>query len=248
MSAGISDLAGRKICMNRIPACPWEEQFRRKILKNRKAAFVAANSIMRKFLYLISLVPVSMLSLNAQTVVSDSSGGMQITSDMDSVHVTAGDSTWAFSNTDLGDMFYDKGIEAARQANYTEALSDFQTALLYEPGNGDILYNLGLTEYYLKAYAEALGDFDAALAADSANARIYNQEGLCYAMLGNYEKAERNFSIMLHLDSEFPMGNYNFGILKLEEGDTEAACSLLHKAESLGYGDASQVIQQYCGN
>ncbi len=51
---------------------------------------------------------------------------------------------------------------------------------------------------------------------------------------------------MLKYDPNFPMGNYNYGILMLQIGEMESACEYLNKSDSYGYEKAPEVLAAYC--
>lgn len=171
---------------------------------------------------------------------------IQIIADDDSIKYVVGGEETAISNADMAQYYLQEGLAVAAEGKYSEAEDKFRVALLYDLENAEILYNLGLAQYYLEDYSTAIKTFDAAAEITPNRSEVYNQRGLCKAMLGNYKDAETDFRIMLKYDPEFPMGNYNFGILMLQLDDMTTACEYLHKAESLGYLKAADVIAQYC--
>ncbi len=169
-----------------------------------------------------------------------------VSSDADSITFTVNGETSAISNKDMAAYYLAQGLEAAVAGDYIGAESKFRVALLYDLQNGEILYNLGLAQYYQDKFADAIKTFDLAADVDPENKNIYNQRGLCKARTGLLEDAETDFLIMLKYDPNFAMGNYNYGILKLQMGEMDQACELLNKADSFGYENAPAVIATYC--
>lgn len=197
---------------------------------------------MKPALFILLIITVS-TSIRAQTVSADS---MQIFSGTDSMYIISGGKESAFAHKDMALVYLHQGIESAAEGRLEEAKQQLRTGLLYDLENADILYNLGLVDYYLEMYDEAIKYFDAAAEYDVENANIYNQRALAKAMLGEYDNAATDFKIMLKYDPDFAMGNYNYGILLLQEDDVDNACDWLHKADALGYENAQNVIEQYC--
>jgi len=180
--------------------------------------------------------------LTAQTAAEK----ITVSSDADSIIFTVNGEQSAISNKDMAAYYLAQGLEAAVAGDYPSAESKFRVALLYDLQNGEILYNLGLAQYFQDKFTDAIKTFDLAAAFDPENKNIYNQRGLCKARAGLLESAETDFLIMLKYDPNFAMGNYNYGILKLQMGETEQACELLNKADSFGYENAPAVIATYC--
>ena len=195
-----------------------------------------------KYIFLLLLL-LPLFSLYSQPADSST---ITISSDDDSTYLIIGREKKGFSNNDMAQMYFGEGLESANTGDYETAVEKFKLALLYDTDNGEIYYNLGLAEYFLKEYEDAIAAFNAATDYDPDNAMIYNQRALCKAFLENYGDAETDFKIMLKYDPDFPMGVYNYGVLLLEEGKTEDACALIHRAEDLGYTDAQKVADEYC--
>jgi tetratricopeptide (TPR) repeat protein len=171
---------------------------------------------------------------------------IEVSSSSDSIIFTVNGTKSAIANTDMAVYYFNLGLEAAIEGDFQGAESKFRVGLLYDLDNPEILYNLGLTQYYLEKFNEAIKTFDAAATYDPDNVDIYNQRGLCKARTGLLSEAETDFKIMLKYDPNYPMGNYNYAILKLQMGDNEMACELLNKAESYGYENAPAMIATYC--
>ncbi|MBK9455465.1 MAG: tetratricopeptide repeat protein [Bacteroidetes bacterium] len=169
-----------------------------------------------------------------------------VSAQQDSIVYTVNGETSAIANTDMAAYYLSQGIASAIEGDYTGAESKFKVGLLYDLENAEILYNLGLAQYYLEKFEEAIKTFDAAADYDPENKDIYNQRGLCKARSGLLQDAEMDFKIMLKYDPTFAMGNYNYGILKLQMGEQEMACELLNKADQYGYENAPAVIATYC--
>lgn len=181
------------------------------------------------------------ISVNAQTDEK-----ITVTASADSIIFTVNGEQSTIAHKDMAAYYLSQGLEAAVAGDYPSAESKFRVALLYDLENGEILYNLGLAQYYQEKFDDAIKTFDLAADYDPQNKNIYNQRGLCKARTGLLTSAETDFLIMLKYDPDFAMGNYNYGILKLQMGETEKACELLNKADSFGYENAPTVIATYC--
>jgi Flp pilus assembly protein TadD len=177
---------------------------------------------------------------------SQSTEPITISSDNDSVYFTVDGQKSAVANADMAAYYLEEGLTAAVAGDYVGAENKFRVGLLYDPTNNELMYNLGLAEYYQELYEDAILTFDNAAELDPENPEIYNQRGLAKAMLGRYEEAELDFKILLKYAPNHPMGNFNYGILMLQMGDTDTACTFLQKADSLGYENAPAVISTYC--
>lgn len=171
---------------------------------------------------------------------------LTITAEDDSIKFILNGEVSAIANTDMAAYYLAQGIDEALKGEYESAESKFRVALLYDLTNAEILYNLGLAQYLQDKFYEAISTFDAAATYDPENENIYNQRGLCKARNGDFSAAELDFKIMLKYDPTFAMGIYNYGILKLQMGETNTACELLNSADSYGYENAPNVIATYC--
>lgn len=194
---------------------------------------------MRYFILQICIL----VSINTFAQIDDK---IVISAQQDSIVFTVNGESSSIANSDMAGYYLSLGLEAAIEGDYEGAESKFRVGLLYDLQNAEILYNLGLAQYFLEKFEEAIKTFDIASDYDPENKNIYNQRGLCKARAGMLEEAETDFKIMLKYDPDFAMGNYNYGILKLQMGDSDMACELLNKADSFGYENAPTVIATYC--
>ena len=190
------------------------------------------------FTFFISLFAVAQAQIDTDKI--------EIIADDDSIIFKVDGEESAIANNDMAAYYLSMGLEAAVEGDYSGAEDKFRVALLYDLQNAEILYNLGLAQYFQEDYNTAIKTFDAAADVDPENKDIYNQRGLSKAMLGNYTDAETDFKIMLKYDPNFPMGNYNYGILMLQIGEMESACEYLNKSDSYGYEKAPEVLAAYC--
>lgn len=175
---------------------------------------------------------------------SDSS--IVVSSDADSVYFTVNGEKSSIANSDMAQYYLEEGITAAVAGNYQSAEDKFRVGLLYDLTHKELLYNLGLAQYYQSKYAEAQRTFDAAADVDPENPEIYNQRGLCKAMQEDYLAADLDFKILLKLEPNHPMGNFNYGVLLLQMGNNTDACTYFEIADTNGYADAPGIIAQYC--
>ncbi len=191
---------------------------------------------------LLTVVFLSVLS----TAFSQTDSSIVISSDADSVYFTVAGEKSAIANSDMAQYYLEEGVTAAIAGDYKGAEDKFRVGLLYDLTNKELLYNLGLAQYYQSKYAEAQRTFDAAADVDPENPEIYNQRGLCKAMQDDYTAAELDFKILLKLDANHPMGNFNYGVLLLQMGNNTEACTYLGIADANGYADAPGIIAEYC--
>ncbi len=182
-----------------------------------------------------------LFSLQAQV---DSS--ITVSSDADSVYFEVNGEKSAIANKDMAVYYLEEGVTAAIAGDFAGAEDKFRVGLLYDLTNAELLYNLGLAQYYQAEYTNAIGTFDLAAEVDPQNPEVYNQRGLSKAMLADYVAAELDFKILLKLSPDHPMGNFNYGVLLLQMGNTTSACSYFEIADANGYPSAPEVIATYC--
>jgi tetratricopeptide (TPR) repeat protein len=110
-----------------------------------------------------------------------------------------------------------QGQEKANTNNWTDAITDYNNAIVSFPKNTLAYYYRATARYNLKDYRGAIMDYSKAIYLDGSNntaagSGSYYGRGMCYYSLGMKDKA----------------------------------CIDLIKANDLGFQDASNAIQNYC--
>jgi tetratricopeptide (TPR) repeat protein len=93
-----------------------------------------------------------------------------------------------------GEKMYEKG-------KYTEALSDFSTAIIESPiPNAALYYLRGLTFLQIEKFPNAVEDFSSAIKISPPNPALYFLRGKAYLELKNFKEATSDFESGLKLD------------------------------------------------
>jgi len=94
-----------------------------------------------------------------------------------------------------------KGTNHLLDAQYQEAIFQFEEALKLKPDDADLFYYLGICNYKLKQYQAALNYFKKTREAGASN-EIYYYLGACYYSLAEYTQAIRNLEKALEADPQ----------------------------------------------
>jgi len=104
----------------------------------------------------------------------------------------------------MADALYD-------QSNYDQAISYYDSALVYDSSNSRIYNNLGNTYHNLKQYTNAIACFNIALALDPNNKVAYCNRANSYSHCGQNDAATRDYTMAITLDSDNYINYYNRG-------------------------------------
>jgi Flp pilus assembly protein TadD len=204
--------------------------------------YLKTTTAMKKIIIiLISLIySVITLSQNAD------SGKIIITDKKDYTSIKIGDSTITISHDYMAQSKLADGIQKGANGDFTGAVADFNTALLFDLDNPEIFYNRGLAYYNLKDNDQALTDFNLAIKYDSNYYLAYNQRGIIKCRQDNCFDAVNDFNTAIRLKPDYVLAYFNLGITYLQLANFTDGCIQLNKAKELGYENAGNIIDQYC--
>jgi tetratricopeptide (TPR) repeat protein len=99
----------------------------------------------------------------------------------------------------LIDAYISRGIELAEAQNFTDAISDFRSALGYDDRNANARYNLATALFDAGRLNEALVEAERALALNPASADAYHLKGKLLALQGRLDESIVNLEAALKL-------------------------------------------------
>ena len=164
----------------------------------------------------------------------------------DSIEIEQNGVIKKFSYSDIAYIYTESGIDEIKTGKYTEAVSDFETALSYTPDNSDIYYYIGLAYYFLKDFENSIIRISQAIEINNNNIDYYQQRGVSYSSIGRYDEALADFEKMLEIDPQSSDANVNIGSMYLLTEDYETACKYLSKAAEAGNEKAQYLTEKYC--
>lgn len=141
--------------------------------------------------------------------------------------------------------------------DYTQAIGITSLFHINLKGELNSLSNRGYSKFKLQDYIGAIPDFSQVIEMGPKLAQhqygiSYFFRGLSKLNLQDYNGAIADFNMILEMDPKYSGGvlkkevYYYMGITKLKLNQKDSACSDLSKAGELGYGQAYDLIRQYC--
>ena len=116
-----------------------------------------------------------------------------------------------------------RGIACAATGRLSEAVQDYDMAIVLNPDYALAFNNRGLARAALGRLAEAIGDYGQAIELNPDYAEAYVNRGIAYAWTGRSDEAIRDFDQALSLDPEYALGYYNRGLACAESGRLDDA-------------------------
>ncbi|MGE4384383.1 MAG: tetratricopeptide repeat protein [Endomicrobiaceae bacterium] len=142
---------------------------------------------------------------------------------------------------------YKKGIEAAKNKQYDQAIAFFNTAVATEKDKdmvANALYNAGLCYGIKENYEEEISYYKKALeASDSCQPALYDL-GMYYKKNGDNENSLKMFEKLTEVNPTHEGAFYMVGLIYGENGDKEKSEEYLKKAAELGSAEAQAAINQ----
>ncbi|MCM8784238.1 MAG: tetratricopeptide repeat protein [Candidatus Omnitrophica bacterium] len=93
----------------------------------------------------------------------------------------------------LAARYVSSGFDKAERGEYTEAINDYEKALILDPGHEEAFYNLGALMAELGLYESAIKNFDEAIALNPYDYNAFYNRGLAKAKLGRFKEAQEDF-------------------------------------------------------
>ena len=153
-------------------------------------------------------------------------------------------------DSDFLQAWENRGVAYYHTKSYREALEDFSKALEINPSDYNTFGRRGWTRFRLYDCQGAITDFTTALRGDQENPDYYCARGQAKYYLKDLNGALSDFGKAI----KYATGRrqirgtafYWRGVTLIEIGDKNRGCSDLHKAASLGYSFANELIGIYC--
>lgn len=142
---------------------------------------------------------------------------------------------------------YKKGIEAAKNKQYEQAIALFNAAATTEKDKDIIanaLYNAGLCYGITGKYEEEISYYKKAIeASDSCQPALYDL-GMYYKKNGDNENSLKMFQKLTEVNPAHEGAFYMAGVIYGENGDKEKSEEYLKKAAELGSPEAQAAINK----
>lgn len=143
--------------------------------------------------------------------------------------------------------FYNRGNALYQMEKYNEAILDYDKALRLAPKSSDIYINRGNALVGLEKYDQAIHDFGFAVKIDNENYLSHFNLARTYYLMDNLQLAENSFKNCLKVYGSYAPAYYFLGMIAMENSDKEAMCLFFEQASDLGYQQAKEVYNIYCG-
>lgn len=130
--------------------------------------------------------------------------------------------------------YNDKGITLLNSRKYTDAIRNFNEALLINNKNEAAYANRGTAYLGLGKYDAAIKDFNSAIEIYDKYSFAYRNRGAAYAAQKLYDLAIQDFGWAILLNPEDATAYIFRGATNMDRGETEWACRDFKKACELG--------------
>lgn len=169
-----------------------------------------------------------------------------ITDRNDYTEIRIGDSVFKITHDYMARERLNSGIKKGAEGDYSGAVSEFNTALIFDATIAEIYYNRGLAYYYLNDFLNAKKDYSTAIGLDSNYYRAYNERGIIKCKQGSYFEGADDFKKAIRIDSTYAASYFNLGVSYLQMNNTTEACEQLLIAKEKGYPQSIEVYSEYC--
>ena len=93
----------------------------------------------------------------------------------------------------------------------------------------------------------ALIDLTQAIQINERYAKPYGHRAFSYLMLDKLELAIADNQKAMELDPEYNRPYFNLGLIEEKQGNMQAACEAWKKAVELGFEEAQEKVEEFCG-
>jgi len=142
---------------------------------------------------------------------------------------------------------YKKGIEAAKNKQYEQAIVFFDTAAKTEQDKdiaANALYNAGLCYGILEKFEDEINYYKKAIeVSDSCQPALYDL-GMYYNKNGDNENSLKMFEKLIQVNPTHEGAFYMVGLIYSETGDKEKSEEYFQKAAELGSPEAQAAINK----
>ncbi len=142
--------------------------------------------------------------------------------------------------------FFFKGMCETRLQKSKEALKSFQKAIELDSSFYQALVERAKLKIKLGDFGSACIDCDRAKMIKKDYPEIYKTKAIAYESLNDPANAIVSYECAIKYGQQDGETYYKLGILRLNQGNRDSACTLLSKAGELGFMEAFESIKRNC--
>jgi tetratricopeptide (TPR) repeat protein len=131
------------------------------------------------------------------------------------------------------EYYNDRGIAAAKQNQYENAISEFTRAIKRNQTFADAYYNRGLVYLAIGQETKAISDFTKVIQINPDFIDGYMNRGDLYLQNDEYEKAISDFTQVIEIDSGYAEAYFGRLLVYFALGDYDKAWDNVYKIEAL---------------
>jgi len=105
--------------------------------------------------------------------------------------------------------YQNRGLAFIELEEYSNAINDFNEALIFDSTNPTLYFNRGYTEALSGNFEKAIKDYSKAILHDSANAKAYVNRGDIWSAVGDHQKAIFDFTSAISLNKRDELAYFN---------------------------------------
>ncbi|MBN1187599.1 MAG: tetratricopeptide repeat protein [Bacteroidales bacterium] len=144
-------------------------------------------------------------------------------------------------------MLIDEGVSKDADEDFKGAIECFDQAIALNANNPKAFDLRGVSNLKLLRYQRAYKDFERAIELDQNYAEAYNHRGITNYCLQRYYYAVEDYTRAIELDEKYAKAYFNRGLVYVAFEEYRMAYADLKIALDLGYFEAKEVIEKYCG-
>lgn len=140
--------------------------------------------------------------------------------------------------------FITKGRLGLSEENFTEAIQNFNMAIIAKPNDFEAYFLRGIAKYSLNDFTGAVQDFTKTLDLHPLYVRAYHYRGVSNDYLGNYADAKNDYNRAIKLDPYDPELHIALGSTKLHLNEFEDAIASFDTALIISPTNAAAYINR----
>jgi tetratricopeptide (TPR) repeat protein len=151
-------------------------------------------------------------------------------------------------NPEIKRVFYYKGYANNELGRYKQSIEDYSNEIEQNPEYGAAYYNRGAAKAQLKSYEAGMQDFELAVKKDPGLKDVKLNIALVKLGMKKYEEAIKDLDKVIFEDEEnISKAFYYRAEAKYKLFGKEKACEDWEKAANLGYEQAIETVNTFCG-
>jgi len=157
------------------------------------------------------------------------------------------DYTTAIAQDTNDPVFYERRTMVAQKLENNQAMvKDYTKLISLKPGNYAYYTSRGDAWLLLNEPQKAIDDYTTAFRLNPSFFKLLFSRGNAYFKLGKYQEALADYLKYAEKEPDPGMALYNSGLCYLRMNDIQNACVQWQKAKATGFGNAENMIRQYC--